>query len=114
FGTNRQPHVYRYDLHTGQNQLISSNGMNPAINYDGQVIAYSENYRSIYIPTNIYVMDLATGQGPPITTDYLGSSIVNQRWSPPLLSSDGRYVVFESKLPNLVSQDTNRSYDVFV
>jgi len=112
FDTNRQ-RIYRYDLQTGQNQLVCSNCMNPAISYDGRLVVYNQSVGN-YGPSNIFVLDLETGQGRPITTDYLGNNIVAQLFGPPLLSPDGRYVVFESKLPTLVSQDTNRTSDIFV
>jgi hypothetical protein len=93
---------------------MCSNCINPAISDDGQIIAFNETSSSSIRATNICVMDLTTRQKRAITTDYLGKNIADRRFNPPLLSANGRYVVFDSDVPNVVLNDTNRSSDVFV
>jgi Tol biopolymer transport system component len=43
-----------------------------------------------------------------------GRTAFRQKSVAPLLSSDGRYVVFESTAPNLVNNDTNNASDIFL
>ncbi len=67
-----------------------------------------------YDYANIYVRDLQTGALELITRAYDGSAIDgNASW--PVISSDGRYVAFESWASNLVVDDGNGYYtDVFL
>jgi Tol biopolymer transport system component len=114
FMTNSQPQIYRYDLQTGRNRLVCTNCINPSISADGQLIAYNSTYGGILSRSNIFVADLITSETEVIGRDYAGNGIANNHFNPPLLSADGRYVVFESILTNLVANDANRVSDIFV
>jgi hypothetical protein len=62
---------------------------------------------------DIYVRDLQTGQIELITRGYDGSG---SDWFSefPVISSDGRYVAFESVASNLVADDYNGTTDIFL
>ena len=99
----------------------------PALSLDGRRIAFSTSATNLSIQDNelwpdIYVRDLAAGktfaaslrdgrkEGEPSNSNLFGtgSSIS------PSLSSDGRYVAFESNARNLVNGAANAKTNVFV
>jgi len=62
---------------------------------------------------DVFTHDLATGTTERLSLD--SSGIEGNNYSDmPSVSSDGRYVVFESAADNLVPDDTNGTWDVFV
>ena len=64
---------------------------------------------------DIYVRDLQTGAVVWISHSYDGSDSEYYSYSiSPVISSDGRYVAFESWADNLVPNDNNHSPDVFL
>jgi Ca2+-binding RTX toxin-like protein len=63
--------------------------------------------------TNLFRKDLITGEVKAIDTSSAGVS-GNLQGEYPSLSSDGRYAVFTSLANNLVANDTNNDFDVFV
>jgi Tol biopolymer transport system component len=62
---------------------------------------------------DIFVHDRQTGQTVRVSVDSTGVE-GNADSYDPSISSDGRYVVFDSLATNLVAGDTNDSYDVFM
>jgi Tol biopolymer transport system component len=67
---------------------------------------------------DIFMKDISTNSLIRISTDADGAQAINQSSSSqsytPSISDDGRYVVFESTASNLVSGDTNGSFDIFI
>ena len=132
--------VFVHDLQTGQTSLVSlsSSGIqgndlsnNPSISGDGLIItfvSYSDNlvigdnnnfcyddYGGVYDDNcpDIFVHNQETGKTMRVS---LSSSAIqsNGPSNNPYISSDGRFVTFESTADNLVSGDTNGKSDVFV
>lgn len=105
--------LYRYDLKTGAPvSPVCTGAYYISVSHDGDVIAY----RGRGSDWNISVRDLRTGETTLITTNVLGCCPVGGSGpsSAPLLSGDGRYVVFGSTAMNLVAGDTNNATDIFV
>ena len=90
----------------------------PSISADGRYVAF-QSVASNLVPEDdngaydIFVFDLETDTLNRVSLDSNGSEGNNQS-SYPSISADGRYVVFQSLASNLVEDDTNNTYDVFV
>jgi Tol biopolymer transport system component len=61
----------------------------------------------------VYLHDLQSGETSLLSTGWDGAP-ANGHCSSPAVSADGRYVAFASQASNLVSDDTNGGYDVFL
>jgi Tol biopolymer transport system component len=119
--TNDVADVYVRDRQTGATTLVSggragqSNGYSesPVISGDGRYIAF-DSFASnlVTADTNgandVFVRDRQTGATTIVTPSGNNNSLS------PSMSSDGRYIAFESGATNLVSGDTNGSFDIFV
>ena len=69
--------------------------------------------------TDFYVLDRATGIHEHVSLGYDGqpADADEETWRPPLqvsISGSGRYVTYETPASNLVRDDDNGAYDVFV
>jgi Tol biopolymer transport system component len=62
---------------------------------------------------DVFVRDLVAGSNVQVSTS-LASDGADGPSSHPAISSDGRYVAFDSIADNLVTGDTNHAWDVFV
>ncbi|MEF8756274.1 MAG: PKD domain-containing protein [Accumulibacter sp.] len=124
--TNQRSDIFRKDLTTGQVVRVSTDALggqadgwshSSAISSDGcYVVFYSDASNLVSDDTNqapdIFRKDLTTGQVVRVSTDALGGQVDGSSYYP-AISSDGRYVVFESYGSNLVSDDTNQRSDIF-
>jgi Tol biopolymer transport system component len=90
----------------------------PAISADGRYVAF-ESQASNLVPTDtnrtsdIFVHDRRLGGTSRVSV----SSGMNQGYrssEAAAISADGRYVAFVSQASNLVADDTNRNWDIFV
>ncbi len=126
--TNGTADVFVKDLQTGIVTRVSTaadgaegNGYSlpPSISADGRYVAfYSLATNLVADDTNgvsdIFVKDLLTGAITRVNTAADGTEAnggVDSRFS---ISADGRYVSFFSDASNLVVNDTNGTYDIFV
>jgi Tol biopolymer transport system component len=125
--TNGVDDVFVRDLLTGTTSRVSaaSNGTQgnaasvlPSISADGRYVAFRSSASNLVSGDNdgnldIFVRDLLTGA---ITLVSVGSNGTqgNANSDSPSISSDGRYVAFNSHASNLISFDTNGRPDVFV
>ncbi|WP_182867220.1 beta-propeller fold lactonase family protein [Rhodopirellula sp. JC639] len=98
-----------------------NSGTNPyydsSISDDGAFIAFSTDNALLPEDTHpgsdIYVIDSSTGQLEMITVS--SEEVVgNARSLHPLISADGRFVVFWSYATNFVANDNNNTQDIFV
>ena len=101
----------------GGNQGDGNSG-NPAISADGRVVAFASSATNLVRgDTNesddIFVHNLATGNTRRVS---IARNEGQSDWNSfgPAVSADGRYVVFDSIASNLVPNDTNHAFDVFV
>jgi hypothetical protein len=117
FATGLFGHLIVHDLFAGTNVLIvdSLNNFccgtlsNPSLSADGRLVAYDARTFTSSFAHELRVRDLLNGQTDSVAT--LPSAIL---LTGPVLSSDGRYVVFASVANNLVANDANVMNDVFV
>lgn len=63
--------------------------------------------------SDVFLKDLDTGSIIKVSTDAAGGDADAPAWDPDL-SGDGRYAAFSSAASNLVPDDTNGTYDIFV
>ncbi len=125
--TNNSSDVFVYDRTTGQVTRVSvasdgsqANGDSylPAISSIGRYVAFESNATNLVAgDTNnypdVFVHDRVTGQTTRVSVASDGSQADGPGYSPSI-SADGRYVAFESDAPNLVPDDMNDEWDVFV
>ncbi len=96
---------------------INGSGANPAISSDGAFIVFDSGSKYVAADTNgysdIYRMERVTGAYTLVSTAANGS-LGSGDSTHPSVSTDGRYVAFQSAAANLVANDTNANTDVFV
>jgi hypothetical protein len=128
-GTSGDAHIYVHDRDTGATSLVSvdsgstegNDGSGPAdISGDGRYVAFESRATNL-VPggTNqttwqhIFVHDRDTGTTSLVSADSAGND-ADTGSGDPTISHDGRYIAFTSYATNLVTGDTNATYDVFV
>jgi Tol biopolymer transport system component len=121
--------VFVRDLVNGTTTLVSVNSAgagpgngpsdNPDITPDGRYVVF-ESGASNLAPndtngaTDVFVRDLVLGTTTLVSVNQAGTASGNGTSQHPSISSDGRYVAFDSSAPDLVSGDSNNATDVFV
>ncbi|MDX2706604.1 S8 family serine peptidase [Streptomyces sp. PA03-6a] len=119
--------LFTQDLRTGTSEQVSVNSAGapaddwafaPALSDDGSKVAfysYATNLASVDTnrQVDVFVRDRTAGTTERVSTGLEGAE-ADGASDLPSLSGDGRYVAFESAATNLVADDTNRRYDVFV
>jgi Tol biopolymer transport system component len=126
-GTGVTPYmVYWRDLLAGTNQIIAvtSNGLpnlfeNVSISADGGVVAFDWNFGPSGLSdtngtSDVFTFDIAAGRLSRVSSAIGGVEAGNGASDAPMLSFDGRRVVFRSLASDLVADDTNKVADVFV
>lgn len=97
-----------------QGSNISLNG---SISDDGRYIAFESNAALVAADTNgnkdIYLHDRVDSSTIRISGGS-GANESNDISENPIMSGDGRFIVFESEASNLVEGDTNNAQDIFV
>ncbi len=124
--TNASPDCYLHDLATGVTTLLSAAPSGQAANGGSRYPAFSGDVRFVAfhsvatdfgpVDTNgkrdIYLRELATGAMELVSVATDGSQ-ADGDCSNPVLSHDGRFVVFESSASNLAPGEANGTLDVF-
>ncbi len=121
-------HIFVKDTATGTTILASADssctpgggdsGYVSSISADGRYVTF-ESRASSLVPddTNdawdIFVRDTATGATTLVSADSSGTPCGGDSGAPSI-SADGRYVTFGSSASNLVPDDTNGVWDIFV
>lgn len=90
----------------------------PSISADGRYVAFSSRADNLVQgdtngKSDVFVRDRQTSETKLISRDSAGK-LGNNGSNSPAISSDGRYVTFQSLADNLVSGDTNGRYHVFI
>ncbi len=104
--------VIVYDFASATGSVICAGCDLPSISADGRLVAYETTNGGG--PRQIMVQDRQTGMTETSSPNRLGTGGGNGDSSSPLLSWDGRFVVFASKAGDLVDNDTNSASDIFV
>ena len=111
--------ITRVNVDSSENQATGGSSMgSSSISATGRYVAFrSVATNLIANDTNglsdIFLRDIEAGTTTRISESSSGTE-ANGSSSGPLISSDGRYVFFASSATNLVANDTNLSYDIFV
>jgi Tol biopolymer transport system component len=126
--TNGVADVFVHDRETGSTtrESLSSSGTqadaisgSPSISSDGRFLAFASSASNLVASATasaagIYVRDRDTGTTTRVSVDSSGLE-GNGDSSDPSISSDGRFVAFESAARNLVVPDTNQdTADIYV
>ena len=125
--TNGKCDIFVHDRQTGKTTRVSvrTNGVqgdadsySSAVSSDGRYVAfYSRATNLVNKDTNgkrdVFVHDRQTGKTTRVSVRTNGVQGDGDSYSS-AISSDGRYVTFESYATNLVNKDTNGAYDIFV
>ena len=125
--TNTQTDIFVRDRQTGATTRVSvdSNGTQgnvssiaPSISADGWYVAFESAANNLVTGdtnslSDIFVHDRQTGSTTRVSVDSSGAQGITGSEAPSI-SADGRYVAFYSTATNLVSGDTNITWDVFV
>lgn len=121
--------IFVHDRQTGQTSRVSvasdgTQGNNPssrpAISADGRYILFESGASNLVSGdtngvTDVFIHDRQTGQTSRVSVASDGTQGNGNSWSySSALSGDGRFVVFSSTASNLVSNDSNGNWDVFV
>ncbi|MGZ8927334.1 MAG: TolB family protein [Methylobacter sp.] len=90
-----------------------------AISANGRFLAFLSDASNLVVnDTNrerdVFVRDLKTGTTTLASVNFLGTASANSVSDSVALSKNGRFVAFVSDANNLVPNDTNGTYDVFV
>jgi Tol biopolymer transport system component len=130
--TNNTFDIFVYDTVANTTRIVSvdDNGTQgndgssrPSISADGRYVAFNSNASNLVSgdtnnANDIFVYDTVANTTSRVSVDSngtLGNSFPYDPFSyKPSLSADGRYVAFDSDASNLVSDDTNGDYDIFV
>jgi Tol biopolymer transport system component len=126
--TNNNSDIFIKDLQTGNTQRIAlgSNGTQgngassfPSISTNGRYVAFESNASNLVdgdtnSSTDIFITDVQTGTTKRISTATDGTQGNSFSLNPPSISGNGNFVAFQSSASNLVSGDSNNSYDIFV
>ena len=125
--TNTEMDVFVHDLQTRETTRVSvasdgtqANGYsrNPSISVDGRYVAFSSNANNLVQgDTNkqpdIFVHDRLTGETTRVSVTSDGGQ-ANGGSDEPSISLNGRYVTFFSYASNLVPDDLNTYFDIFL
>jgi Tol biopolymer transport system component len=123
--------VYRRDLVTGVNTLVSTDaanigqgGAHPALSLDGKRLAFYSFSDSIVTGDANALWDIFVYDHPTVTTKRVSLTSTgaernqgnesSSRVVSPGISGDGRYVAYATTATNVVPGDTNDAQDVFV
>lgn len=124
---NQRFDIFVHDLQTGETTRVSTNtagvqgngdSYNPVISNDGNRIAFHSSASNLQVgDTNnnndVFVRDRQAGQ--TVQASAASNGDLANTWSAyPAISDNGRFVAFRSYASNLVPDDTNNTYDVFV
>ncbi len=93
---------------------VVTNAAAPALSGDGALLAYESRPPTGLNAGQVYLHRLADVEPRLVSVSRDGVTPGNSRSYQPVLSSDGRYVVFKSLASDLVPGDTNGYGDIFV
>jgi Tol biopolymer transport system component len=98
---------------------VGGSSTQPAISADGRFVAFASEATNL-VPgdtngfADIFVHDTVKGTIQRVSVASGGAQAVGGHSFYPSISADGRFVAFNSDATNLVPNDTNNSWDIFV
>ncbi len=125
--TNNKQDIFVFDRETKTMQRISvsSSGeqaddysLRPSISGDGRFVAFMSYAKNLVDHDNNHQLDIYVHDREEKKTQLVSTSIDgkagNTKSMNPVISSNGRYVAFESFSNNLIDEDINENPDIFV
>ncbi|MCA2219312.1 TolB family protein [Jidongwangia harbinensis] len=122
---NTAPDVLVHDRRLGTTVLVNTSPAgteenpgagSPSISADGRYVAFESSDPAVVNDGSdapgVFVRDLKTGTTSRATVTSTGAAAIGS--SSGTISSNGRYVAFDSSNPSMVADDTNDAADVFV
>lgn len=124
---NAKADIFVYDFKTGLTTRVSvssegeegnNNSNYPSISADGRFVAFASSSSNLLAEESnghphVFVHDRQTGQTTLVSLSS-GGEEGNSGSLEPSISADGRFVAFVSNASNLVAEDHNGVYDIFV
>jgi Tol biopolymer transport system component len=100
-------------------EQANTTSSNPSISTDGRYVAFESNASNLVdwdtsTRQDVFVHDRLQAVTTRLSVSYTVGKEGNGDSGAPSISADGRYVAFHSYAYNLVPNDTNRTWDVFV
>ncbi|TVQ31480.1 MAG: hypothetical protein EA376_09390, partial [Phycisphaeraceae bacterium] len=125
--TNDATDAFVHDRQTGVTERVSvsstgvqgnNNSFFPSISADGRFVAFHSEANNLVTgdsndASDVFVHDRQTGVTERVSVSSSGEQSNGDSWNPSI-SADGRLVAFMSEADNLVPNDTNDTWDVFV
>ncbi|CAA6603808.1 hypothetical protein MTBLM1_140018 [Rhodospirillaceae bacterium LM-1] len=125
--TNASSDIFIHDMTTGattrvsvdssENEQVNASTGQASVSSDGRYISFSSFAPLVAGDANnredIFVRDTVLGTTTRVSVDSIGTQADDHSFSP-MITPDGRYVVFASDATNLISGDTNGISDVFI
>jgi|GEM_PF-2042504 len=125
--TNNASDIFVHNRETGETTRVSvysdgtqgnGNSYNSSISADGRYVAFESNATNLVADdtnskSDIFVHDRQTGETIRVSVYSDGTQGNNSSFYPSI-STDGRYVAFQSLASNLTAGDTNNASDIFV
>ncbi len=123
--TNNATDVFVHDRQNRSTSRVSvsnsgdeGSGTNPSISADGRFVLFDSGSTNLVSgdindSVDVFVHDRQTGTTSRVSVSSSGEE-GDDRSENPVVTADGRYIVFDSEATNLVSGDTNNFDDVFV
>jgi Tol biopolymer transport system component len=103
--------LVRRDLELKTSALVAHLAENPALNWDGRFVAY-QTLPFMGVP-QIRVTDMQSGLSKLVSANLSGTN-GNGASTRPLITPDGRFIVFTSLASDLVQNDNNSASDIFI
>ncbi len=104
------PEIFVRDAQLSTTRRIAR-GWKPSLSGDGRYLAYVDVVRNV---PQIFLADLTAGT-PRVVTNNSGGRPANGASANPRISSNGRFIVFQSEASDLVdAEDFNLLHDVFI
>ncbi|MCC6455955.1 MAG: peptidoglycan DD-metalloendopeptidase family protein [Caldilineaceae bacterium] len=119
--------IYLYDRTLGSTQLISrgpdgrpgdADSSTPAISGDGRYVVYASSATNLVAGdsnqvSDIFLYDHDTGETRRVSVASAGTQANRAAWAP-VITLDGRYILFGAEASNLVNGDGNNAADLFL
>ncbi len=126
--TNPAGNLFLRDMQTGTTEIVNLNGAEeltlggggsePSISTDGRFVAFDTAAYNLAVGDNngtsdVFVRDRLLGTVERVSVTTAGAQVALPSYAPSI-SGDGGIVVFDSDAVDLVGDDTNGNFDVFV
>lgn len=101
----------RVDTNT-TNKFVGNFAASPSLSLDGRWLAFQQ-WTNTTSSAQVWLMDAQSGSKQLISVNGTGTSGGNGASMSPVVSGDGRFVIFKSRADDLVGNDTNAWSDIF-